>query len=230
MQPGVSEGVGSRSGRRLKRVIVVADNSLIAEAVRSGLRNDGVFELLGYVDTRRWSVQAIVEAGPDVVLMDDMNSSDEAIELIRDLHVADPELAIMVLTVQMSSAWLDRAFGAGARGAISKSIHPVALATLVRETLAGNVVHAPKSMFSGIVPQPQLSGEHASLTERELEILRLVASGATNGEIARRLWVTEQTVKFHLSKIYRKLGVANRTGASHYAHTNGLLEYAAVGA
>jgi DNA-binding CsgD family transcriptional regulator len=70
------------------------------------------------------------------------------------------------------------------------------------------------------VPQP---AEDFPLTERELEILRLVASGSTNGDIARRLWVTEQTVKFHLRNIYRKLGVANRTQASHFAHVRGLV-------
>ena len=62
------------------------------------------------------------------------------------------------------------------------------------------------------------------LSGRELEVLKLVAAGSTNREIARKLWVTEQTVKFHLSNIYRKLGVANRTEASHYAHTNGLVD------
>jgi DNA-binding CsgD family transcriptional regulator len=62
------------------------------------------------------------------------------------------------------------------------------------------------------------------LTGRELEILQLVASGSTNGDVARRLWVTEQTVKFHLRNIYRKLDVANRTQASHFAHVNGLVK------
>ena len=62
------------------------------------------------------------------------------------------------------------------------------------------------------------------LTDRELEILRLVAQGYTNGRIARELWVTEQTVKFHLSNIYRKLGLANRTEAANYAHVHGLVE------
>jgi len=65
--------------------------------------------------------------------------------------------------------------------------------------------------------------EHCSLTERELEILQLVASGATNGDIARQLWITQQTVKFHVSNIYRKLDVGNRTEACHYAHVNGLV-------
>ena len=68
-----------------------------------------------------------------------------------------------------------------------------------------------------------MAAVETSLTSRELEVLRLVAAGSTNGEIAQKLWVTEQTVKFHLSNVYRKLEVGNRTEASHYAHVNGLL-------
>ena len=67
------------------------------------------------------------------------------------------------------------------------------------------------------------AAEESVLSARELEVLRLVAAGSTNSEIARKLWVTEQTVKFHLSNIYRKLEVGNRTEASRYAHVNGLL-------
>jgi DNA-binding CsgD family transcriptional regulator len=68
-----------------------------------------------------------------------------------------------------------------------------------------------------------VAAEGFSLTPRELEVLQLVASGSSNMEIAQALWVTEQTVKFHLSNVYRKLDVANRTEASHYAHVNGLV-------
>ena len=68
------------------------------------------------------------------------------------------------------------------------------------------------------------SGDAPALTQRELEVLRLVAAGAPNSRIAAQLWITEQTVKFHLSKVYRKLGVSNRTAASHHAYVHGLLE------
>ena len=76
---------------------------------------------------------------------------------------------------------------------------------------------------------PAIAGEQTPLTSRELEVLQLVASGATNGEIAQKLWVTEQTVKFHLSNVYRKLEVGNRTEASHYAHVNGLVQARGTG-
>lgn len=218
---------GTKRLRTKKRLVIVADNSLIVGAIRTGFRDNGGFDLLGYVDARRTSVSTIVEADPDVVLIDDMEHADEAITLIRELHEADEQIAIMVLTVQMQGSWLDRAFTAGARGAISKAIHPLALATLVHETLNGNLVHAPRKLVSDNDDVVRPSHEH-QLTPRELEILQLVAGGGTNGEIARRLWVTEQTVKFHVSNIYRKLDVANRTEACHYAHVNGLLQQTIV--
>ena len=105
---------------------------------------------------------------------------------------------------------------------ISKATQPAALTTLVRETLNGHIVHRPADPAVSLVPAPPSSSKDLPLTGRELEILRLVASGSTNGDIARRLWVSEQTVKFHLRNMYRKLGVTNRTQASHYAHMNGL--------
>jgi DNA-binding NarL/FixJ family response regulator len=95
------------------------------------------------------------------------------------------------------------------------------MALLVREIAAGSVFHSPR--VSREEP-PHVRDAVAGLTARELEILQLMAAGATNSGIARQLWVTEQTVKFHLSNTYRKLGVANRTEASHFAHVHGLLD------
>jgi DNA-binding NarL/FixJ family response regulator len=96
---------------------------------------------------------------------------------------------------------------------------------LVREIAAGNVFHSfqPTPSAAPVVPLAA-----RNLTTRELEILRLMAAGNPNGRIAAQLWVTEQTVKFHLSNIYRKLGVANRTEASHFAHMHRLLDTSSV--
>jgi DNA-binding NarL/FixJ family response regulator len=211
----------------MKRLVVVADNSLIVEAIRIGLRASGEFNLLGHANGRRTSARTIVDAAPDVVLVDDMDHSDLAVSLIRGIKEENEDITILVLTVRMDPEWLDRVFEAGASGAISKAIQPVALSTLVRETLDGHVIHVGSrngaaSRKRGLRAHA-VATEDCPLTTRELEILQLVAGGATNGEIARRLWVTEQTVKFHLSNIYRKLEVGNRTQASHYAHVNGLV-------
>jgi DNA-binding NarL/FixJ family response regulator len=216
---------------RLKRLVVVAENSLIVEAIAIGLRKSGEFKLLGHVNGHTGKLSTIVEADPDVVLVDDMERSDRAIALVRDITTACADAAVIVLTVSMDPDWLDAIFAAGAAGAISKATHPAALATLVRETVNGNVLHAYKSAVPSTGLRPStLARDKAPLTSRELEVLQLVAGGSTNGEIARKLWVTEQTVKFHLSNVYRKLDVGNRTEASRYAHLNGLVGAQAAGA
>jgi DNA-binding NarL/FixJ family response regulator len=206
------------------RLVVVADNSLIVEAIAIGLRRSGEFNLLGHVDGRTASWRPIVDAAPEVVLIDEMDRSESALELIRRLKAECPRVTVIALTMVFDADWLDALFDAGASGAISKATDPAVLATLVRETVKRHIVHRHKQLdqqagqASGVV-----MSEDSALTSRELEVLRLVAAGSTNNEIARSLWVTEQTVKFHLSNVYRKLEVGNRTEASNYAHVNGLV-------
>jgi DNA-binding NarL/FixJ family response regulator len=207
----------------MKRLVVVADNPLIVGAIRSGIRDQGTFELLGYADPRKASAASILQAGAEVVLVDEADGSDATITLIRNLKERDEDLQVIVLSLQMKGEWLERAFEAGANGAMSKAIHPVALSTLLRAVVSGHIVHSPASIRSVNRARGPVATEHASLTERELEILQLVASGASNGDIARQLWITQQTVKFHVSNVYRKLDVGNRTEACHYAHVNGLV-------
>ena len=210
-----------------KRLVVVADNSLIVEAIAIGLRKSGAFNLLGHVNARTGAIEAIVEAGADVVLVDDLDGSEESVELVAKIKAEQERVAVIVLSTSMDPDWLDAIFAAGAAGAISKATHPAALSTLVRETIDGHVVHVYKSTGSTRAVRPAaVTAEQTPLTSRELEVLQLVAGGATNGEIAQKLWVTEQTVKFHLSNVYRKLEVGNRTEASHYAHVNGLVQTA----
>jgi DNA-binding NarL/FixJ family response regulator len=208
----------------MQRLIVVADNSLIFGAIAIGLRDSGEFKLVAHVDASTASARTILDLGPDVVLIDDMDQSEPILHLIREIEVERPQVAVIVLMMVMDAQWLESLFDAGATAAISKAAHPLALATLVRETISRHVVYRYKELDRPPVRTPGgAAGTCSDLTTRELEVLRLVAAGSTNGEIARDLWVTEQTVKFHLSNVYRKLEVTNRTEASHYAHVNGLL-------
>jgi DNA-binding NarL/FixJ family response regulator len=208
----------------VQRLVVIADNSLILEAIAIGLRASGEFKLVGHVDARGPSWRTIVEVEPDVVLIDDIDDSQLILDLIRHVKTERPRIAVLVLTMPMNPDRLDAVFDAGASGAISKATHPLALATLVRETANGHILHRYRNVGDlGGKATSTLASEDSSLTTRELEVLRLVAAGSTNSEIARHLWVTEQTVKFHLSNVFRKLKVGNRTEASHYAHVNGLL-------
>ncbi len=205
----------------MKRLVVVADNSLIVEAITIGLNTSGEFTVESHIDGHGASAEAIAAVSPDVVLLDDMGQSAEVLRLIREIKTEG--VVVIVLTMSMDPDWLGDVFDAGAAGAISKATHPVALTTLVRETVDGHVLHVHKRSPRSRSSRVDSVGAGFSLTPRELEVLQLVASGASNGEIAQALWVTEQTVKFHLSNVYRKLDVANRTEASHYAHVNGLV-------
>jgi DNA-binding NarL/FixJ family response regulator len=200
----------------VKRLLIVADHTLVVQAIRVALRPAG-FKADDFADGRRSIVRRLQDVDPHVVLIDEMRDRESAIERLQEVAAATPDAKAILLAADMDQEWLDRAFAAGADAAVSKSVHPVALGTLVREVAHGTVVHSPRRAEAARVAEP------CPLTTRELEILRLAAQGHTNSAIARELWVTEQTVKFHLSNTYRKLGVANRTQASRYAHMNDLV-------
>jgi DNA-binding NarL/FixJ family response regulator len=218
----------SRPSSALRRLVIVADNSLIVEAIRIGFRASGEFKLVGYANGHTTTARTILGAHPDAILLDDMDHSQRSIELMRSIRNEDETVAVLMLSVQLGQDWLDEVFGAGATAVISTATQPAALATLVRETLNGHIVHRPSQTTPPAERTRAIDAEDLPLTRRELEILLLVASGSTNGAIAQRLWVTEQTVKFHLRNIYRKLNVANRTQASHFAHARGLVDFAAT--
>lgn len=213
----------AKDGAGVKGLVVVTDNPMMAGAIRAGLHEGRTFELLGYVDPRRMTAARITESGAEVVLVDEGDHPERAIELLSVVKEAGEEITIVLLAMQMDGECLERAFDAGASSVILKAIHPGALATFLDAALSGNIVHSPARIDTA--PQaPRLPTiEHLSLTPREIGILQLVAAGATNSEIAAQLWITRQTVKFHLSNIYRKLGVGNRTSACHYAHLHGMM-------
>jgi len=213
-----------------KGLVVVTDNAMMVGAIRAGLGEGQAFQLLGYVDPRRATATGIRETGAHVVLIDESEHHEQAIALIRAIREEDEEIAIVFLAMQMADVALEHAFEAGAGSAISKSIHPSALAVFLEEALSGHIVHSPAAVNArSHAPALHAAVAQSPLTSRELGILRLVAAGATNHEIAQELWITRQTVKFHLANVYRKLGVSNRTEACHYAHVNGMMAVAPAG-
>jgi DNA-binding NarL/FixJ family response regulator len=124
----------------------------------------------------------------------------------------------------MLSAFTDRdqvetALTHGASAYIAKNVNPADLPSALRQVFEGTVFHSV-----GVAERGGHDASDADLTERELTVLRALARGLSNKAIGHEFWVTEQTVKFHLGNIYRKLGVANRTAAVHYAHQHGLVE------
>jgi DNA-binding NarL/FixJ family response regulator len=200
------------------RVVVLAESAAAADALRRGLRHAPTLRVVGYADSRRPCAPGIAEAHPDLVIVDEGSDRDRTLARIGEVRRGAPQAKVVLLAGTMDPAWLGRASGAGVSAAISSTVSAASFGTLVREIAGGTVFHT----FTA-APQQAPAETIDGLTGRELEILRLVARGASNSRIAAQLWVTEQTVKFHLSNTYRKLGVSNRTQASHYAHLHGLL-------
>ncbi len=203
------------------RVLIVADNAVSANGIKMEMRHAGGCQVVGFLNGRRPCGLIAAQEKPDVVLLDDMRSTELTLERIAELRRAMPETKILLLTLCMDANWLAEASAVGIDAAIAKVARPACIGTLIREVVRGNVFHA---FAEGVTRAQHVRHE---LTTRELEILRLAASGNSNRRIAERLWVTEQTVKFHLSNVYRKLNVSNRTEASHLAYRDGLLAGAA---
>ena len=175
------------------------------------------------------ALELVRESQPDLLICEiEMPEGGlTGIALIRACRERSNGLRVIVFGVSREPADIDAAFGAGALAYAVKTTHPEDIAATVRQTFDHTIFHAtrPGSTEGALNVLPAViaaePGESVSLTRREEEILALVAEGYSNRELARMLWVTEQTVKFHLSNIYRKLGVANRTEASRWAHRNG---------
>jgi DNA-binding NarL/FixJ family response regulator len=210
----------------MKKMVLVADSSFVIETIRLALRSAAGLNVIGKVDGRASVRRPIAESQPDIILVDEMQSSENALERIRECREEAPSSVILLLTMRMEDQWVSEALAAGCDACLSKSAHLPSLGTLIREIVARNIVTAlPATLAEGKLP---LGNGGDDLTAREREILGLVADGLTNARIGRELWVTEQTVKFHLSNIYRKLGVSNRTEASRFAYTHGLLRRGAA--
>jgi DNA-binding NarL/FixJ family response regulator len=153
--------------------------------------------------------------------LDSQPGEPDGLEVLSRAKTIVPELRAIVLSAHHDTGHIDAALAAGAAAYVVKTAHPDDVASAVRQAFDHSVYLAGAP---GPTPSVPLVAERpGGLTRRELEILRLVAEGHSNAQLARILWVTEQTVKFHLSNVYRKLEVANRTEASRWAQLNGVL-------
>ena len=170
----------------------------------------------------------VEELNPDLLITGIKMSDGEidGLTLLRKARERDPELRAIVLSMYDDSQHIEAAFAAGAAAYVLKTAHPDDLTSAIRQAFDHSIYLA--GTRPAVTPAPVPIDDSPGLTRRELEILQLVAEGHSNAELARMLWVTEQTVKFHLSNIYRKLNVANRTEASRWAQLRGLLANAPV--
>jgi DNA-binding NarL/FixJ family response regulator len=206
-------------------VAVIADAHRSGEQLRRVLQARATWRIEPSLDGRTPCWAEIARISPELIVIDDLRAPRMLEYRIREARSAAPAAKIVVLSLGLDAARMAELAAAGADAAIERHLEPDALAALVAAVAAGTVYHAPPAAAAA---QHAPRDEH--LTPRELETLRLVAGGLPNVHVARRMRVSERTVSFHLSNVYRKLGVSNRTEASHYAHMHGLLAERAAAA
>jgi len=201
------------------RVVIADDHRLMLEGIRRALQAEDGIEIVGEAHTGTEVLPLVRQTKPDLVLLDIRMPQLDGLACLDRLRKQHPEVKVIVLSVFSDADQIERALKRGACGYIVKSVNPLDLPAAIRQAYDGTVYHAlglPET-------EEDESAKAAGLTEREIGILKAVARGLSNQAIGRELWVTEQTVKFHLTNIYRKLGVANRTEAARYAYQSGLV-------
>jgi DNA-binding NarL/FixJ family response regulator len=202
------------------RLLIADDHPLILAGIRRTLERDGEIEIVGEAMTGQQLLPLIERRRPDVVMLDTMMRGASGPELIQTIRRQWPAVRVVVLSDNADPAATDAALLAGASAYIVKSVDPADLASLIRQVSSGTIFHAPPRTVSPAPSDPEPIGD---LTQRERTILEAVATGKTTAAISRELWVSEHTIKFHLTNIYRKLGVSNRAGAIRHALDHGLV-------
>jgi DNA-binding NarL/FixJ family response regulator len=206
------------------KVLVADDHPLILQGLRRTLEACDDIEVVGEARSGTEVLPLVERRRPDVVVLDLHMPGMDGAACIAEIKRSWPEVKAIVLSASDQRASIESATNAGASAYVIKSVSSVDIPALIRQVAAGyTVFQAPNdSNDSGT----SSAASEPGLTERELTILAAVAGGLTTKAISGELWVSEHTVKFHLTNIYRKLGVSNRSGAVRYAYEHGLVAVA----
>ena len=207
-------------------VFIVDDHPVVRQGLRTFLSTLDGIEIVGDADDAEHALAAIEETLPDVVLMDLVLPGMDGIDATRRVREISPSTKVIVLTSFADDAKVFPAIKAGAAGYLLKDVEPADLGEAILTVHRGEALLHPtvaaKLMQDYADEQRRAPG--GELTQRELEVLRLIARGMSNREIARELVIAEKTVKTHVSNILAKLHLADRTQAALYAVRRGLAD------
>jgi DNA-binding NarL/FixJ family response regulator len=229
----MTQSAHAPSGPNVRSVVLLDQHPLWLDAIEQVLTRHGM-QVVGKATSPEEALEVLMRTHPYAFVAEIGLQYPEmdGVTCIREARKAMPSLRLIVLSAAEDRQLIDAAFAAGALAYIVKKAHPDDVGAAIRQTFDLSIFFAQDYAGAAPTPQPveassgngevEVPAAHG-LTRRELEILQIVAEGYSNGELAKMLWVTEQTVKFHLSNIYRKLDVANRTEASRWAQTHNLL-------
>jgi NarL family two-component system response regulator LiaR len=207
------------------RVLIADDHAVVREGIRAFLTTRPGVSVVGEASNGAEAVEAALRLRPDVILMDLLMPEVDGISAIHQIRAAQPDARVLVLTSFATDDQVFPAIKAGALGYLLKDSGPADLIQAIQQVYRGEsslhpaIARKVLQMLAQPTPQPPTADP---LTEREVEVLRLIAQGRSNGEIATTLKVSEGTVRTHVSNILAKLHLASRTQAALYALREGL--------
>jgi DNA-binding NarL/FixJ family response regulator len=211
------------------RILIADDHMVVRQGLRMFLSLDPDLEIVGEAADGAEAVRKARELKPDVVLMDLLMPVMDGITAIGAIRRELPETEVLALTSVLEDASVVGAVKAGAIGYMLKDTHADELCRAIKAAAAGQVQLSPRAA-ARLMREVRVPDSPETLTERETEVLRLLAQGQSNKEIASTLTIGEKTVKTHVSNILSKLGVQSRTQAALYAVRIGLVSAGAVDA
>ena len=202
------------------KVLIADDHPLVRSGVRRALEEEHDIEVVGEATNGAKVLPLIGQTGPDLVVLDISMPHLDGLTCLDQIRKRYPDVKVVILSASGDPDRVQAALARGATAYVLKSVDVRDLASALRQAIEGTV-------FQALGVQQDSDGELASsagLTKRETAILKAVARGLTNQAIGREFWISEQTVKFHLRNIFRKLEVGSRTEAARYAFEHGLVE------
>ena len=210
------------------RVLIADDQRVVREGLAIVVEGFPDTEVVGLAGDGAEAIDLVSSAAPDVVLMDLRMPNVDGVEATRAIRERHPGVAVVVLTTYADDDSIVAALSAGAAGYLTKDAARDDIRRAVEAAAAGQAVLDPsvqaallKAAQQGVARPPASAAPPDGLTEREVEVLALIASGLSNHEIAERLFVAETTVKTHVNRIFAKTGSRDRGQAVHYAYTRG---------
>ena len=223
-RPVITRGASPVQG--LVRIVLVDDHAILRQGLRSVLERESDLEIVGEASSLAEALAVVDKVGPDIVLMDlklSASSDYEGLTLSGQLSSAHPGLGLLVLTTFLDDQLVVRAVHAGARGYVVKDVDTTELVRAIRAVSRGESAFDSRSASAVVRSLNGQSATKERLTDRELEVLRLLANGLSNIKIGERLFISPTTVKFHVSNIMRKLEVSRRAEAVYAASKQGLI-------
>jgi len=210
------------------RILLVDDHSMVRKGVRLYLESQDDFQIIGEADSGEVAIKWVEEHAPEVVLMDLMMPGMGGIEATRRIKALSPTTVLIVLTSSQEREHVLTAMAAGASAYVLKDVGPEDLVQTIRRAVAGEVVMESRvaAQLVAFLQKPASTSTEAliaDLTQRETEVLKLIAAGLSNAEIAEKLFISEKTVKTHVSNVLWKLQLHDRTQAAVFAWKEGLV-------